>query len=129
MIDKVKQFIVDNELIQNNDKILIALSGGPDSVCLLDILYKLKGEFNIKLGAVHVNHMLRGEDSDKDEEYAKELCNKLNIEFYSKKIDIDKISNERNISHEMAGRDERYKFFFEISKLNNYNKSLFISLK
>lgn len=122
MIDKVKQFIVDNELIQNNDKILIALSGGPDSVCLLDILYKLKGEFNIKLGAVHVNHMLRGEDSDKDEEYAKELCNKLNIEFYSKKIDIDKISNERNISHEMAGRDERYKFFFEISKLNNYNK-------
>ena len=122
MIDKVKQFIIDNELIQNNDKILIALSGGPDSVCLLSILYELKEKFNIKLAAAHVNHMLRGEEADKDEEYAKELCNKLNIEFYSKKIDIDKIANEKNISHEMAGRDERYKFFFELSKVNGYNK-------
>lgn len=122
MIDKVKQFIIDNELIQSNDRILIALSGGPDSICLLSILYKLKEEFNIKLGVAHVNHMLRGEESDKDEEYAKEFCNKLNIEFYSKRINIDKIANEKSISHEMAGRDERYKFFFEISKLKDYNK-------
>ena len=122
MIDKVKQFIIDNELIQSNDKILIALSGGPDSVCLLSILYNLKEEFNIKLGVAHVNHMLRGEESDKDEEYAKELCDKFNIEFYSRRIDIDKIANEKNISHEMAGRDERYKFFFELSKERDYNK-------
>lgn len=60
MLDKVIEYINDNELIKAEDKILVALSGGPDSVCMLHILYKLKDMLNIELGAIHINHMLRG---------------------------------------------------------------------
>ena len=68
MLNKVTNYINDNKLIEKQDKVLIALSGGPDSVCMLHILYKLKEVFDIELGAIHINHMLRGDESDKDEE-------------------------------------------------------------
>lgn len=122
MRDKVRDFIIENELIEKGDKILVALSGGPDSVCLLNVLYSLKEDFHITIGAAHVNHMLRGDEALADEEYSKSLCKNLDIEFYVKKIDIDKISKEKNISHEMAGREERYKFFEAIKKHDGYNK-------
>ncbi|MGG7143996.1 tRNA lysidine(34) synthetase TilS [Clostridium nigeriense] len=122
MINKVKAFVIENDLIQKGDKVLVALSGGPDSVCLLNILYQLKVFFEIEIGAAHVNHMLRGEEALKDEEYARKLCEELGVSFFSKSIDIDKISKENNISHELAGREERYKFFKLISKENGYNK-------
>lgn len=122
MRDKVRDFIIENKLIAKGDKILVALSGGPDSVCLLNVLYSLKEDFNITIGAAHVNHMLRGDEAVADEEYSKSLCKNLNIEFYVKKIDIDKISKEKNISHEMAGREERYKFFETIKNHHGYNK-------
>lgn len=122
MRDKVRDFIIENKLIEKGDKILVALSGGPDSVCLLNVLYSLKEDFHIKIGAAHVNHMLRGNEALADEEYSKSLCKNLNIEFYVKKIDIDKISKEKNISHEMAGREERYKFFETIKNNYGYNK-------
>lgn len=122
MISKVKDFIIENSLIQKGDKVLVALSGGPDSVCLLHILYRLKESLNIEIGAAHVNHMLRGEDALSDEEYAKSLCKELNIDFYLKRIDIEKVAKEKNISHEMAGREERYKFFEFIKKTQNYSK-------
>ena len=70
MINKVKDFIIKNNLIQEGDRVLVALSGGPDSVCLLHILYKLRESLNIDIGAAHVNHMLRGQDALNDEEYA-----------------------------------------------------------
>ena len=69
MLNKVINYIKENELIKQEDKILVALSGGPDSVCLLHILYELKDKFNLDLGAIHINHMLRGNESDADEKY------------------------------------------------------------
>lgn len=122
MINKVKDFILQNNLIEKDDKVLVALSGGPDSVCLLHILYNLKECLNIRIGAAHVNHMLRGEEALKDEAYAENLCEQLGIDFYATKIDIDKIAKEKNISHEMAGRYERYKFFDSIKSTYNYSK-------
>lgn len=122
MRDKVRDFIIENKLIEKGDKILVALSGGPDSVCLLNVLYSLKEDFHITIGAAHVNHMLRGDEALADEEYSRSLCKRLNIEFYVEKIDIDKISKEKNISHEMAGREERYKFFETIKSYHGYNK-------
>lgn len=121
MIEKVKEFIIENSLINKDDKILVALSGGPDSVCLLHCLYSLKEDFNIKIGAAHVNHMLRGEDSIKDEEYSRNLCESLDIDFYSTEININEVAKNKGISIEMAGRESRYKFFEEIRKTNNYN--------
>lgn len=122
MIYKVKSFIKDNNLIQNNDKILVALSGGPDSVCLLHVLHSLKIELNLTIGVAHINHMLRGDESIGDESYVKKLCENLSIPCYIERIDIDVVSKELGISHEMAGRDERYKFFQSISNKYGYNK-------
>lgn len=122
MITKVEKFIIENNLIQDGEKVLVALSGGPDSVCLLHILYELKESLNIEIGAAHVNHMLRGEEALRDEEYSRSLCNKLNIKFYSRSIDINKVAKDKGISHEMAGRDERYKFFEFIKNTYKYNK-------
>lgn len=122
MLSKVTNYIKENELIKQSDKILVALSGGPDSVCLLHILYELKGKFNLDLGAIHINHMLRGEESDKDEKYIINLCNKLGIKHYVKRIDIEYAAKTLNVSLEVAGRNERYKAFEEIKNKYGYNK-------
>lgn len=122
MIDRVKSFSKENNLIEYNDKILVALSGGPDSVCLLHILDSLKDELNLTIGAAHINHMLRGEESFLDEAYVEKLCENLGIPCYIARIDIDDVAKKMNISQEMAGRDERYKFFESISNKHGYNK-------
>lgn len=116
MIERVLDTIKEYNMISQNDKIIVAVSGGPDSICLLHILYKLKEIFNITLYAAHLNHCLRGDEADKDEEYVKEFCNKLGIECFTKKIDINKLSKERGISSESAGREARYEFFDELLK-------------
>ena len=122
MEDKVIAYIKKNKLIEPGDNVLVALSGGPDSVCLLNILYKFKDELNITLGAAHINHMLRGEDSDRDEKYVIELCNKIGIPSYIKRVNINNYSEKNKMSSEMAGRKVRYDFFEEIMKKGNYNK-------
>ena len=109
-------------MIEKGDSVLVALSGGPDSVCLLHILYSLSKKMNILLYAAHVNHCLRGEEAIKDEKYAEELCQSLNIPFYCKRVDIKAVSKERGVSTEVAGRDERYKFFNEIKEKLSINK-------
>ncbi|MGL5354076.1 MAG: tRNA lysidine(34) synthetase TilS [Clostridium sp.] len=122
MINKVKKFISQNNLIQKNDNILVALSGGPDSVCLLYMLHSLKNEFNLTIGVAHINHMLRGEESNGDEAYVEKICADLCIPCYIERIDIDSVAKELTISHEMAGRDERYKYFEFVSDNYGYNK-------
>jgi tRNA(Ile)-lysidine synthase len=120
--DKVLKYVEENFMIEKGDSILVALSGGPDSVCLLHILYSLSKKMNIFLYAAHVNHCLRGEEAIKDEKYAEELCKRLNIPFYCKRVDIKSISKERGVSTELAGRDERYKFFDELKENLSINK-------
>ena len=122
MKEKVLNFIEKQDLIRQGDKVLVALSGGPDSVALLSLLYELKDKLEIKLGAAHVNHGLRGESADADEAYARKICAEYDIEFYSKNVDIHKISIEEGISCEMAGREVRYNFFSELVNKKGYNK-------
>ena len=122
MLDKVIEYIKENEIIKQGDKILVALSGGPDSVCLLHILHRLKEPFNLKLGAIHINHMLRGEEADNDEKYIIKLCDELGINHYVKRIDIEYVARDTNVSLEVAGRNERYQAFEEIKEKYEYNK-------
>jgi len=115
-------YIKDNNLIKSGDKVLVALSGGPDSVCLLNILYNLKAELNIEIGAAHLNHLLRDKDAFEDEEYVKTLCKSLDIPCFVKRVDINKYSKDKKMSSEMAGRDARYNFFDDIVKDQGYTK-------
>lgn len=103
-------------MLDRGDKIIVGVSGGPDSMCLLHILMNLKDEFSLNLIAAHVNHGLRGIDADEDEKYVREFCYKNNIKFTSIKADVHKLSIERNLSCESAGRDLRYEFFEKLKK-------------
>lgn len=111
MISDVVKTIEKNNMFKFNDKVIVAVSGGPDSMCLLHILYSLKQKYGLDIVAAHLNHCLRGEEADLDEEYVKEFCYNYDIKFYSKRVDVHKISCEKNISCEMAGREVRYEFF------------------
>jgi tRNA(Ile)-lysidine synthase len=122
LLDKVMNFIKENSMFEKGDKVIVAFSGGPDSTCLLYILNELKVELGITLLGAHLNHCLRGLESDKDEDYAKKTCENLNIDFYSKRVDIHRISREKNISCEMAGREVRYEFFEELMNKSNASK-------
>ncbi|WP_297638654.1 tRNA lysidine(34) synthetase TilS [uncultured Clostridium sp.] len=122
MKSKFIKYIEDNKLIEKGDNILVALSGGPDSICMLHLLCSIRDEYDLKIGAAHLNHMLRGEEANKDEEFAKEFCNKLNVDFYSERVDIEAYSKEQGVSTETGGRDVRYGLFNKVSQNDGYNK-------
>lgn len=116
------QTIKENKMLEENDKVIVAVSGGPDSMCLLHILNTYKDKLKISIAVAHVNHCIRGEEADKDEYFVEKFCERLNIEFYSIKIDVNKLSLEKNISSEMAGRTARYEFFENIKNKIGANK-------
>ena len=123
MKEKVLETIKKYNLIENGDKIVIGVSGGPDSITLLNVLLEIKKEeiYNFEIVVCHVNHMIRKEAGE-DEEYVKEFCRKYNIEFFAKRIEIEKVAKESKIGTEEAGRTERYKFFNEILQKTFSNK-------
>lgn len=101
-------------LIENDDIIVVGFSGGPDSVFLVEILKKLKNFINFKIYLVHINHLLRGEDADSDENFSFEYAKKNNLEIFIKRIPVKEIAKEVGKTLEEVGREERYKFFSEI---------------
>ena len=101
-------------LIESNDIIVVGFSGGPDSVFLVEMLKKLQHFFNFKIYLVHINHLLRGEDADSDENFSFEYAKKNNLEIFIKRIPVKKIAKEIGKTLEEVGREERYKFFSEI---------------
>ena len=103
-------------LIENNDNIVVGFSGGPDSVFLVEMLKKLQCFFNFKIYLVHINHLLRGEDADSDENFSFEYAKKNNLEIFIKRIPVKEIAKEIGKTLEEVGREERYKFFSEIYK-------------
>jgi tRNA(Ile)-lysidine synthase len=114
--------IKEYNMFKEGDKVIVAVSGGPDSISLLHILNSIKDKFRITLYVAHVNHCLRGEEANKDEEYVKHFCEMLGIECFSKRIDINKLSVERGLSSESAGREARYEFFNELIDKLQANK-------
>ena len=122
LLNKIKKTIRENDLISEGDSVLVALSGGADSVCMLDALCSLKDELGIKVGAAHLNHMIRGAEADRDEAYAAELCTGLDIPFYAERANIPQISENEGISEELAGRNARYDFFRRLCDVRGYNK-------
>ena len=113
--------IKENNLINEGDKIVIGVSGGSDSITLLYLLNKYKEKFKIKLYVCHINHKIR-EDSTIDEQYVENMCEKMNVPFYKKRVQVEQIAKENKMGTEEAGRIIRYEFFREIAKKENANK-------
>lgn len=120
--DKVFENINKYELIQEGEKVLVGVSGGPDSLCLLHVLLSLKNKLNINLAVIHINHMLRGKEAYADETYVKSQCEKFGIENCSVILDVKNIAKKDKISNEEAGRKVRYEEFETYAKKINASK-------
>lgn len=119
---KVLKFIGEKNLIQKDDRILVALSGGPDSVYLLHFLNKYNKKFKISLGAIHINHGLRGKAALADENFCKNLTKKLGFPFYSVKKNVKASAKKLKVSTEEAGRIVRYEEFEKLSAREGFTK-------
>jgi len=107
MLQTIKRYIEKNNLLKLNDKIIVGLSGGADSAALLHILHRL----DYTCIAAHCNFHLRGEESDRDEQFAAGFAESLRLPFFKQDFDTENIAKERGISIEMAARDLRYQWF------------------
>lgn len=114
MKKKVKQAIEHFNMLESGDKVIVALSGGADSVSLLFALRELSDELGITLSACHVNHGLRGEESDADCRFVQELCERLNVPLELLETDV-RAFRKKHESLEECARRVRYDFFDRIS--------------
>lgn len=111
LLKKVLETIKEYKMITNGDRVSVGLSGGADSVCLLLVLNSLKESLNITLQAVHINHCIRGKESDDDERFCAELCEKLDIPIKVYREDIPELTLLSGKSTEETARDVRYEKF------------------
>ena len=110
MEDKVIETIRKYNLINSNEKIVVAVSGGPDSMCLLNILKTIREQFSIEIFVAHINHMIR-EEADSETEYVKKYCERSNIKCFIKRANVLEMAKEQKKGTEEIGRIVRYDFF------------------
>ncbi|MCR4614731.1 MAG: tRNA lysidine(34) synthetase TilS [Clostridiales bacterium] len=111
MKDKVRSTIERFNMLSPGDKVVVGVSGGADSSALLFILNELKDLYGIKLIAAHVNHCLRGEMSDGDEAFVRDMCERLGVECRVLRADIKTLAERDGVGLEECGRNVRYEFF------------------
>ena len=129
MKDKVLSIISKYNMLPAGSSVLVALSGGADSMALLYIMLELKDTIGInRIEAAHFNHMIRGGEADRDEEFVKKLCKDLGVKFHAMRADVPGISAQTGEGHEECGRRLRYEFFekcapseFKIATAHNLN--------
>ena len=127
-IDNIRKAIADYTMLSAGDEVVVALSGGADSVSLLHSLFVLREELGITLYACHVNHGLRGEESDGDMRFCQELCKRLGVELYLLETDV-RTAQQKHESIEETARKVRYDFFARVSEgkklATAHNESIF----
>ena len=121
LLDKFKDFIRLNSLLQNNDSILIAVSGGIDSMVLLNLFLQIQSEFNLKLGIVHINHSLRNNESDMAARFVKSIAKNKNLFCFIEKTKTKIIAKNNKGNLQEVAREIRYDVFCAPQK-NNFNK-------
>ena len=120
--EKIFQTIKKFDMLSFNDRVLIGVSGGPDSVTLLNVLLSLKKRYNLSFFIAHLDHMLRGEESDEDVNFVKNLAQELDLPCEIKSYNLTKIARKEHLTLEEAAREYRYKFYSETAKKFKANK-------
>jgi tRNA(Ile)-lysidine synthase len=116
LVNKVDQLIQDEQLLHTGDIIVVAVSGGPDSVALLHILFLLAEARKWKLIVAHVNHQFRGEESDREAEFVAEYAESLGLPCEIGVLDVPKFIQESHLNGQVAARELRYGFLLEIAE-------------
>ncbi len=111
LLEKFTNFIEEHQLIRKNDYILVAVSGGVDSVVLLHLLLRLVEPFELKIQIIHMNHGLRGNQADRDQQFVEQLAKKYELPIISRTIDVPKYIAKKGLSEEQGARILRYRFF------------------
>lgn len=111
---KVKAYVESTRMLEDVQQVVLGVSGGADSVCLLRILGKLRQEWNLSLTAVHIHHGLRGEEADADEHFVQQLCKQEQVNCRSFHFDVRSISEQEKMGLEEAGRKVRYACFEQV---------------
>jgi len=115
MLRAVQQTIESKQLLKKGDHILLAVSGGADSVSLTYVLHYLRKRLRLSLTIAHLNHRIRGKDADADERFVRELAWRLGIPFVGASIDVPAKAKDKGISLEMAAREARYDFMARVA--------------
>lgn len=118
----VAETISGYNMFEPYDSVLIGLSGGPDSIALLHIMLIFASRLSLRLGIAHLNHSLRGHDSDNDAEFVLSVAGRLNLPCYNIKEDVSRYKLEKRISLEEAAREVRYDFFLKTAKKHGFNR-------
>ncbi|WP_408955203.1 tRNA lysidine(34) synthetase TilS [Natroniella sp. ANB-PHB2] len=122
LLTKVKETIIKYDLLSTGDKILVAVSGGPDSLVLLHILKRLREDYDLQLHVFHLDHMLRGEESIVDAEFVKQIAHKWEVPITVERYDVKSYQQRMELSLEEAAREVRYDFLFKYLKKFNLTK-------
>lgn len=122
MLEKVLETIKKHNLIEEGDRILLGLSGGPDSVCLFHLFLEISTIFNIRFEAIHINHLLRADESFEDEKYVENLCRSFEINLKIVRVDVNMEAQHLKMSIEEAAREIRYREFAKFSNERDLNK-------
>lgn len=122
LLEKIIHTLESGEMLQPFDAVLAGISGGPDSICLLDVLTVLSRRMNLRIGVAHLNHTLRLEEADRDAAFVRSMAARYGLSYYEKKIDIRNEARKSRISIEEAGRQHRHTFFHEIASTQGFSK-------
>ncbi|MBR5295763.1 MAG: tRNA lysidine(34) synthetase TilS, partial [Clostridia bacterium] len=119
---KFSEHVQKKKLIEKNDRILVAFSGGKDSLCLLSLLKQISEKFNFSVGACHVHHNIRGKEADLDLDFCKKICSEQNIPFFEMHVDVPSFAKEKGLGLEEGARILRYDALESVADKENYNK-------
>lgn len=122
MQKKILDFIAEYRMLERGDRLVVGVSGGADSVCLLRLLCSYRASYELELYAVHVNHGLRGAEAERDEVFVKELCSQLKVPCRVVSLDIREEAKRLHLSEEETGREWRYRCFKEEAEKQNCTK-------
>jgi len=117
---RFKNFISENNLLADCKKLLLAVSGGPDSLAMLDLFYRFKNDFELEIAAAHLDHMFRDE-SKSEADFVEAFAKKKGIPFFKKRVNLPEIIKKNSLSAEAAARKERFKFFKVITEKHNFD--------
>ena len=120
--NRFENYVRKHQLVSDGDRIIISVSGGVDSTVLLDLMMELKNRMNIEVAVAHINHKLRGSESDEDERFVKSLADSHGVEYFVHSADTRAFIIEHRTSLQAGAREIRYKFLETVKILKNFTK-------
>lgn len=122
MLNQIRSFIQKQHMLESGDRVIIGVSGGADSMCLLNVLINLRQEYQMSLYVVHVNHCIRGAESDQEEDYVRRFCEDHNVILSCFRVPIPDLAKSQGKSVEETGRNIRYEIFYQEANRFNCHK-------